>query len=195
MFFPLKLGIIGIGIVVVAGFFALKVVARLVGGSAGVGLLKILGVAAILSGVALFWTRSDHHEIQVHGTHSIAVEAPFWDRGPSDWGDGAWDLRPAIAKELRIASGHKVWMILSGTVLIIVGALLFSRERTRPVAFRAFTWLGLAAVVFSLMSFFGAPPRYVAHRDRVIKLDKDKVDALSEPARPEPPRATKTKRV
>jgi hypothetical protein len=201
MFFPLRLGIIGIGIILVIGFVALKIVARLVGGSPGVGLFKILGVAAILSGVALFWARSDHHEVLVHGPHSIAVEAPFWDRGPSDWGDGAWDLRPAIPKEWRVSSGPKVWMILSGTLLIIVGALLFGRERTRPVAFKAFTWLGLAAVVFSLVSFFGTPPRDLSHppipafshRDRVIKLDK--VDALSEPARPAAPRATKTKRV
>jgi hypothetical protein len=195
MFFPLRLGIIGIGIILVVGFVVLKIVARLVGGSLGVGLFKILGVAAILSGVALFWARSDHHEVQVNDAHSIAVKVPFWDRGPADWGDVDWDLQPAIAKELRIATGHKVWMILSGTVLIIVGALLFSRERTRPVAFRAFTWLGLAAVVFSLVSFFGTPPRYMAHRDRVIKLDKDKIDTRLERAEAAPPRATKTKRV
>jgi hypothetical protein len=84
------------------------------------------------------------------------------------------------------------WMLIAlGTVLVIGGWLLVNRDRTRPVALKAVTLLGLAATGFVLFTFFKhAPDRQIAHStDRVIKVSTGEEPAP--PARLEEPQEAK----
>jgi hypothetical protein len=140
--------------------------------------LTALGVVAVLAGIFAFGSRSSH---EVH------VNLPSVVRPASVFEDG-FDIEvPVPDLDIKFERGfpfHSTvehdrmpkWMLISlGTILVIVGSLLAGRERTRPVAMKAFTVLGIAAIGYSLFSFFGSPPRSVATRDhdRVVRVSRD----------------------
>lgn len=132
----------------------------------------VLGIAAVASGLALFGSDDDN------GFRHIYV-------GPLDF-SGSLDLDDDVPLR-KVSSVHKdpeefgfelrhshasfpKWVLIAlASVLIISGTLLASRERTRPVAFKALTILGLAAGGFMLFSFFNSPPQSIASRDRVVR--------------------------
>jgi hypothetical protein len=81
------------------------------------------------------------------------------------------DFKPHVEFS-RSTEGMPSWMVISlGSLLLIIGTLLATRQGTRPMAMKALTLLGAGAVVYSLVSFFSTAPRPIGNHDRVVRLD------------------------
>ena len=132
----------------------------------------LLGIAAVATGLALFGSDDDNGFRHVHvGPLDFSGSLDLDDNVPVRNVRSVQEDPEELGFELRHshASFPKWVLIALGSVLIISGTLLASRERTRPVAFKALTILGLAAGGFMLFSFFNSPPQNIASRDRVVR--------------------------
>lgn len=181
------MGVIEIIILAVAGTMLVGWMRRgKVHGCGGGGFLKLVGAAAVIGGIALFWSRShepNRHEPVVHDPLSVAeIQNEVRDQvsralphdrqrwNPFDDGRG----RETFFHRER--TGVPWPFVLIGTVLIIGGAMLFTRDRTRPGAFKAFTVLGIAATLYILATFVNTPWRDdVRGRDKIVKLTRHEV--------------------
>lgn len=188
---------LGIVTLSVLGLFVLSsIFRRRHGGCAGGSwFLKIVGTMAIVGGIALFWSRSSEPPRDVHvDIHRAMVE----DAGIPDVirQQQRWPVREHL-DEWRHESRPSIhWMfVLMGTVLIIGGSLLFSRDRTRPVAFKAFTVLGIAAILYIVTAFFSSSShRVVPGRDTVVRLEPVNAERSAPPelmTRPSRPKHAK----
>ena len=123
-----------------------------------------LGVAAIIGGLAVFGMRSSRHDFD-----HFVFTPPRLHRAALENGDFVKIESPRPEVQFHRGflfdsdvefDGPPKWMIISmGTLLVIAGSLLAGRERTRPIAMKAFTLLGVGAIVYSVVTFFGEPPR------------------------------------
>ncbi len=66
-------------------------------------------------------------------------------------------------------------LIVLGSGLIILGAILFGRERTRPFALKAITFLGVGAILFSVVNYFADPPRAERTAQRIVRHARQEV--------------------
>ena len=156
----------------------------------GFSALTVLGVGTIVAGLAVFGMRSSRevshvvvvppriHLASFEDGDLVKVESPRpevqFHRGFPFGSDGDFDVD---------FDGPPKWMIISmGTLLVIAGSLLAGRERTRPAAMKAFTLLGVGAIVYSVVSFFGSPPRIVPGEERVVRVSQSSVRERPEPA-------------
>jgi hypothetical protein len=173
--------------------------------------MTVLGVVAVIGGLALFGSRSDdgsrvvenlppstvrpvEMRVSPHNARTDEHDAPASSVAFDDddnhtftvhlglshiqrMAEAAMRARETYAThEQQTSSGMPRWMIVSlGTILIISGALLAGRERTRPVAVKALTALGIAAIAFSVVSFVGSAPRQAWNRDRIVKVESAQV--------------------
>jgi hypothetical protein len=147
----------------------------------GFSALTVLGVGTIVAGLAVFGMRSSRHEVS-----DVVVMPPRMHHASFENGDfvKVESPRPEVQfhrgfpfdseGEFEVDfDGPPKWMIISmGTLLVIAGSLLAGRERTRPAAMKAFTLLGVGAIVYSVVSFFGTPPRIVPGQDRVVRVSQ-----------------------
>ncbi len=152
----------------------------------GFSALTALGVGTIVAGLAVFGMRSSRHEVS-----DVVVMPPRMHHASFENGEfvKVESPRPEVQFHRGFPfdsegefDGPPKWMIISmGTLLVIAGSLLAGRERTRPAAMKAFTLLGVGAIVYSVVSFFAAPPRIAPAHDRVVRVSQS-----SERERPEP---------
>jgi hypothetical protein len=188
---------LGIVTLSVLGLFVLSsIFGRRHGGCAGGSwFLKLVGTMAIVGGIALFWSRSSEPPRDVHvDMHRAMVE----DAGIPDVIRQQQPARERL-DEWRQSRPNINWIfVLMGTVLIIGGSLLFSRDRTRPVAFKAFTVLGIAAILYIVTAFFSSSShRAPRGHDTVVRLERVSDDrparpeVAARPARPERPKHAK----
>lgn len=153
-------------IVAVTGCVAFKMLRRRQGEHRGVG-LKVLGVAAIVAGMAVFWIRPGTREVHVDYAPAVPVEV----------GDIVVEqpvFRHPAHVEVVHHDGVPKWVLISlGSGLVILGALLFGRGGNRPVALKAVTLLGVGAILYSVATFIGHPTWHSrSHRDsRVVRLE------------------------
>jgi hypothetical protein len=129
-------------------------------------LLAVVGVASVLGGLGMFGSHRNsmfvEHTRSI-GRHRVSIDDDLVPRVEVDVPFGFEDEH----QERHVPKGV---MIALGTVLVIAGWLLVNRERTQPLALRAFTVLGLAAGAFILVSFFASPPHSTNRaRDRVVR--------------------------
>lgn len=164
----------------------------------GFSVLTMLGVGTIVAGLAVFGMRSSRHDI-----NDVVVLPPRIHHDSFENGDfvKVESPRPEVRFHRGFPFGSEAdfdidfdgppkWMIISmGTLLVIAGSLLAGRERTRPAAMKAFTLLGVGAIVYSVVSFFGTPPRIGPAHDRVVRVSQ-----VSERDRPAPRTEHKAKR-
>ena len=135
-FMPLPhVGLSGLFMLVVGALF-LAGMCRRGGCSFGGTILRILGVAAVVAGVAVFWSRSESRVeapvVDVNVPDDLELDFDFDFDESFQRGEFATGVEPVPLHENTI-DVHPSWMMISlGTVLIILGALLFGRERTRP---------------------------------------------------------------
>lgn len=170
----------GILFILLAGWMTLAVGRKLLCCFGRLVPLTMLGVAAIIAGVALFGGRSQHtarFSLDSNGAEhgaSLVGEATEADESAVERDvspaarrmDSAWHIK----RGFKTASLPK-WVLISlGTVLIISGSLLAGRERIRPLAIKAITALGIAAILFSVVSFFGSLPHHAPQRVRVVPV-------------------------
>ncbi len=157
-------------ILIIAGVLIFKLAGCGLRSMPGV-LLKTLGVAAVIGGLWMLLARdSQHHEVVLDGTveHVDALrEIDF----PAEFVNG--DFVQPFASDRVVASENvsfapDVMMIVLGSGLIILGAILFGRERTRPVALKAITLLGVGAIIYSVVNYFGDPPRAERFKHRIV---------------------------
>ena len=71
---------------------------------------------------------------------------------------------------------NRAMLIVLGSGLIILGAILFGRERTRPFALKAITFLGVGAIIFSVVNYFGDPPRAERTAQRTVRQARHEVN-------------------
>ncbi len=67
----------------------------------------------------------------------------------------------AVPREFRQESRSiPRWsIIVLGSLLVILGGLVFGREKTRPGALKMATFLGIGAIIYLVGTFVGDPPR------------------------------------
>jgi hypothetical protein len=196
----------GLGIIVllIVGCLVFKV-AR--GGlrSAPGFILKTLGVVAVLAGLGVLVSRHDRHE---HADIDHALVQGEIDRGLShlreEIGGDLEHLHDELDEHLHDHLGrnlhishdstlHRGLLILLGSGLIILGAMLFGRDRTRPFALKALTFLGVGAIIFSVASFFGEPPR-AEPTVRMVNVERYRVEPEEHRIAKRPVRPTRAKR-
>ena len=164
---PLKILLFAAAAWLVVGFFRKR--------KGGVSALTVLGVVSIVAGLGVFGMRAsdrwNHETVHV----STRVHPHSFERGDFVKIDSPV---PVVRFERGFSSdfdfdGPPKWMIISlGTLLVIAGSLLAGRDRTRPVAMKAFTVLGLGAIAYSVFAFFGSPPRIPHRHDRVVRVSQ-----------------------
>jgi hypothetical protein len=152
----------------------------------GFSALTALGVGTIIAGLAVFGMRSSRHEDGDVVVVSPRIHHAAFDHAAVEKGDFVKIAPPRPEVQFHRGfpfdsdggfdgdfDGPPKWMIISmGTLLVIAGSLLAGRERTRPAAMKAFTLLGVGAIVYSVVSFFGSAPRITSARDRVVRVSQ-----------------------
>lgn len=128
------------------------------------GGLRFLGLVAIIAGIAFFLTRSDR-PAHVEDSRPTVFNTFADDDSLFDDGSGV------VADPLAVKPDRWVFIVL-GTALVILGSLVFGRGRTRPVALRAVTFLGVAAILYAVVTFFGQPPRGSRHDARMVSVER-----------------------
>jgi hypothetical protein len=155
--------------------------------------LTVLGVAAIIGGLAIFGGRHVHPVVHVRSDHGAPAVDELVGEFSSDepdrdlWRSDAKELS-ALGREFKEITTRK-WLLISlGTVLVISGAMLASRGRARPIAFKAFTVLGLAAAGYALVTFVTSAPRHTWDRggDRIVKNNRTITIGVDLPTDKEP---------
>jgi hypothetical protein len=185
---PLALiGPVEIAIVVAVGFLLFTVVCRGAHCAPGV-VAKTLGVAAVVAGIGVLIAKNPHHEtrtvfvgdeIDDVSFSDEFVRGDFLHEGP--FGDAhAGRARTAIITHKNYSMLGVLTLLGSG--LIILGAMLIGREKTRPLALKAVTWLGVGAILFSLVNLFSDTPR-IPHGARAEVGRSDDGEVIRERAR------------
>jgi len=179
--FPLAT--IGVPELLIVGvvLFGFVTMCRRKGWGVGSTFLKVLAVGGVVAGVAMFWTRHEarqaHQDVLVED-FPIAMRHDL-DIALDDFKDLKFDFdgEPLFrdhAHGPNVQVAPEGWMLTTlGTVLIILGALLFAREKTRPGALKVVTVLGVGALLYSLVTFFGDPPRHVGEDVTVVRIDRE----------------------
>jgi hypothetical protein len=168
-------------------------------------ILKSLGVVAVLGGLGVLISRHDRH-VHIDVDHAL-VQGEI-DRGLShlreEIGGDLEHLHDELDEHLHDQLGrnlhishdstlHRGLLILLGSGLIILGAMLFGRDRTRPFALKALTFLGVGAIIFSVASFFGEPPR-AEPTVRMVHAERHRVEPEEHRIAKRPNRPTRAKR-
>ena len=157
----------GLLVLVAGGWLVL----RLVNGRRGEGRcggLKLLGLVAIVAGIAVFWMRSDR---QVHVEQVRRPEVTVF-AGDNHFAEIHTNRDVWAAPVDR---GVDRWVFITlGSALVILGALMFGRGGTRPVALKAVTCLGIGAILYAVVTFLGQAPRpsrHSRHDTRVVRVE------------------------
>jgi hypothetical protein len=158
----------GLLILVVAGWLVLRVFRRRECAPCGGGVMRMLGITAIVAGIAFFLMRSDRHP---HVVHPASTEVNvFSDIGPLA------DFHPVEPMPETISVQPDRWVFITlGAGLVILGALLFGRGGTRPVAVKAVTLLGVGAILFAVVTFFREPPRRAQGVAPMVVVERPRV--------------------
>ncbi|HEV3137652.1 MAG TPA: hypothetical protein VGZ26_07100, partial [Pirellulales bacterium] len=171
------MGIGHIMLLCVAAYVVLRIGRRVAFGksSSSIRPLTVLGVAAIIGGLAVFGGRGASHVIHVRSDRWSPVDEHLIDDevSASVPSQSFWQSEP----ERTSAFGHDLkWVLIClGSVLVISGALLAGRGRARPVALKALTVLGLAAATYALVTFVSSVPRHTWYNqvDRIVKNNRE----------------------
>jgi len=158
---------------------------------------KTLGVVAVVAGVWMLVSRDhDRHVVVDHAiVRDVGLEKiRFAEDGPlgdnfNPLGDNFDPLGPDFDPHHFQSEGrpHIGMFVLLGIGLIILGAMLFGRDKQKPFALKAITWLGIGAIIFAVANFFGEAPHAdrVSHRvvdARARQIEED--HAARKPSRP-----------
>jgi hypothetical protein len=151
----------------------------------GLTALTTLGVAAIIGGLVVFGMRSSRHDF-VHVAMPLQVHDTAFENGDFVKIESRHPevrFQPSFPFDSDVEfDGPPKWMIISmGTLLVIAGSLLAGRERTRPIAMKAFTVLGVGAIVYSVVTFFGEPPRIAPAKSRIAHVSRSTRGKSPEP--------------
>ena len=168
---------VGMGLLTLFGLAMFKCTRGACGRGPGF-MAKTLGVVAVVAGVWMLVGR-DASEHKVVIDHEVArefrtVDVRFQEDGPlgdnfNPLGDNfdplGEDFDPLRGHDelFRDSSPHIGMFVLLGAGLIILGVMLFGRNKQKPFALKAITWLGIGAIIFAVANFFGEAP----HADRV----------------------------
>ncbi len=167
--------------------------------------VKLLALAAIVGGAYFFVHKSEsRHQVAVaRRQHAVALSEQIRDQVHRDVRRGLRDLDDihqvdvrferdfpfeddtfALATRTEETKHVHVGAIALGAVLLICGWLFFNRERSRPVAHKVLTMVGLLATGAVLFSFLRSDhtPRHVPSRDVVVKLAPEDVGDLWTPS-------------
>lgn len=191
---------VGMGLIFLFGFAMFKCSRGSCGrGASFVG--KTLGVVAVVAGVWMLVARDhDRHVVVDHSVvRDVGIESKHFakDRPLGDnfnpLGDNFDPLGPdfdplrdhhGLFKE----SSPRIGMfVLLGIGLIILGAMLFGRDKQKPFALKAITWLGIGAIIFAVANFFGEAPHADRLSHRVVDARARQVQeehAARRPSRP-----------
>lgn len=183
---------VGLLVLVAGGWLILRLVNRR-GGESRCGGMKLLGVAAIVAGIAVFWMRSDRHVVvdQV-GPPEVSV---FADHGQFDRFVDVRTNRDIWAGPADQHVDVDRWVFITlGSGLVILGALFFGRGGTRPVALKAVTLLGIGAIVYAVVTFLGQPPRQSRDHARMVRLVTRDIPRLTRHEDRTPERHSRAKR-
>ncbi len=168
----MSVSLVGIGLLVLFGMAMFKCTRGAC--SRGPGFVaKTLGVVAVVAGVWMLVARDhDRHVVVDHAVvRDVGFEKiRFAEDGPlgdnfNPLGDNFDPLKPDFDPHHFQSEGrpHIGMFVLLGIGLIILGAMLFGRDKQKPFALKAITWLGIGAIIFAVANFFGEAP----HADRV----------------------------
>jgi len=166
----------GLLVLIAGGWLALRLVNPRRSGSLCGG-LKLLGIAAIVAGVAVFWVRPGRH-VQVDYPHAAPITVV--DHGvvvEHYRSDDEFVPVGQLAQEAIRNDGVPKWVLISlGSGLIILGALMFGRGGNRPVAFKAATLLGIGAILYAVVTYLGQAPSRSSQSRTVSMVRVDKRD-------------------
>ncbi len=171
----------GLGLLLLFGFAMFKCTRGSCGHESGF-LAKSIGIVAVLAGV---WMLVRIATFDHDAGRPAAIERLEFDKGVllgRGFNSLEDDFDPLAGHEPRVVrySAPRLGMfILLGAGLIILGAMLFGRDRQRPFALRAITWLGIGAILFAVANFFVEGPR----ADRVSRRVVDAHDRRAEAER------------
>ena len=166
--------------------------------------VKLVALAGIIGGAYFLTHRSEsRHEVVVaRHDQAVAVSERIHEQVKRDVQRGLRDLDEIPNVDLHFDSGfpfedggfdHSTHVnetktihfggIALGAVLLICGWLLFNRERSRPVAHKVLTTVGLLATGAILFSFLRSDhqTRHVPSRDVVVKLAPEDVGHVLTP--------------
>jgi hypothetical protein len=164
-------------------------------------------LAAIVVGAYFFTHRSEarHEVIAARHDHAVALSERIRDQVHRDVRRGLRDLDEISQVDVRFdrdfpfedgsfayephaekTKNVHVGAIALGAVLVICGWLLFNRERSRPLAHKVLTTVGLLATGAVLFSFLRSDHevRHVQSHDVVVKLAPEDVAAVWSTSKP-----------
>ena len=157
-------------VLLLAGLLIFKLAGRACCSAPGL-LVKMLAVAAVVTGIWLLVARESDQEVVIEPPvkfsevfHDVHFDEDFI-RG--EFVDPHLEGHVIVEDSVRLAP--EAWIIVLGSGLIILGAMLFGRERTRPFALKALTFLGVGAIIFAVVSFFGDAPRSPRLAQRAVR--------------------------
>lgn len=190
---------VGLGLLLLFGMAMFKCTRGSCGRGAGfVG--KTLAIVAVLAGVWMLLGNRHERRVVVDTdvVRDVAIErlhfgedSPLHDRF-NPLGDNFDPLGPDF-DPLRdhgdpTSVDPDVWIYaLLGVGLVILGVMLFGRDKQRPFALKAITWLGIGAIIFAVSSFFVVAPQADRVSHRVVDARARQVEeehAARRPSRP-----------
>jgi hypothetical protein len=172
-------------IVVVAGWLVMRLARRRDDAHRG-GVLRMLGITAIVAGLAVFMMRpGSHAKVEHSWPVNVSVLSDF---NPSI------DFRPRVEHDPLSLDNDRWIFIVLGSGLVILGVLLFGGGGTRPVALKAVTVLGVGAILYAVVTFFGHPPKSSHIEHRMVSLERHRHARPSETRLADPGRPSRAKR-
>jgi hypothetical protein len=191
----------GMAVLLLGGLLAMKIFKSGARSAPGF-ILKTLGVVAVIAGIGVLVSRS-HRSLNDDSIVNVELGEEFhgidfpegFERG--DFLKGKLFEHDRLGEHGRVKVFPSSLSIVLGSGLIILGAMLFGRERTRPFALKAITFLGVGAIIFSVVSFFGEPPRAEPTSSRrLVHLERnhDRVEHEEQRIARRPTRSTRAKR-
>jgi hypothetical protein len=191
----------GMAVLLLGGLLAMKIFKSGARSAPGF-ILKTLGVVAVVAGIGVLVSRG-HRSLDDDSIVNVELGEEFhgidFPEGfeSGDFLNGAPFEHDRLGEHGRVRVFPSSLSIVLGSGLIILGAMLFGRERTRPFALKAITFLGVGAIIFSVVSFFGEPPRAEPTSSRrLVHLERHHERAVHEEQRiaRRPTRSTRAKR-
>ena len=171
-------------IVVAAGWLVMRLARRRDDAHRG-GVLRMLGITAIVAGLAVFMMRQGSHATLGPLPATVSVVSDF---------DPSIDFAPRVEHDLFVLHNDRWVFIVLGSGLVILGVLMFGRGGTRPVALKAVTVLGVGAILFAVVTFFGQPPKSTRVEHRMVNLERHRNAHRAEPRLADPGRPSRAKR-
>jgi hypothetical protein len=187
---------LGLGLIFLFGLAMFKCTRGSCGRGSGF-VAKTLGVVAVAAGVWML--AGSKHERRMVVDPEVVQDAAienlgFGEDGPfaegfNPLGDHFDPLGPDFDPHQfqPEARPHVGLFVLLGIGLIILGAMLFGRDKQKPFALKAITWLGIGAIIFAVANFFGEAPHADRISHRVVDARARQIEeehAARKPSRP-----------